>query len=84
MKAYRETLDWMYTNPDAIADYAAFVGVAAPIAQKTRDEFFPKTMLDPDRISGLDVIMSDGVKFKFLAAPLTPAQISQVVQIPAR
>ena len=80
MQAYRETVDWMY-GPDAIAVYAPFAGLPEAIARSTRDEFFPRAMLDPDRITGLDAVMADGVKFKFLPAPLTPAQLSQVIQL---
>jgi NitT/TauT family transport system substrate-binding protein len=81
MQAYRETLDWMYASPDAIRYYAEFAGVPEAIARDTRDKFFPKTMLMPGTISGLDEVMADGVKFKFLSAPLTAAQLSQVIQI---
>lgn len=82
MEAYRETLAWMYSNPDAITRYAAFAGITPEVAQLTRDQYFPKAALNPDRISGLDAVMDDGVRFKFLAAPLTPQQLSQVILIP--
>jgi ABC-type nitrate/sulfonate/bicarbonate transport system substrate-binding protein len=80
--AYRETIDWMYAGDAAIAPYAAFAGVSPAIARRTRDEFFPKAMLWPDKISGLDALMQDGVKFKYLAAPLTAAQLGEAIQIP--
>ena len=81
MQAYRETLDWMYGNPDAIRVYAEFAGVPESVAISTRDQFFPRASVDPDRISGLDAVMADGVKFKFLQAPLTPQQLKEVVQL---
>jgi NitT/TauT family transport system substrate-binding protein len=81
MQAYRETLDYMYGSPDAIRAYAAFAGVSSEIAQQTRDQYFPKAALDPGVISGLDAMMADGVKFKFLPMPLSPAQLKQVVAI---
>lgn len=79
MKAYRETIDAMYADDAMLARYAAFAGIAEPIARATRDEFFPKSAVDPDRVDGLDSIMADGVRFKFMAAPLTPEQLKQVV-----
>ena len=82
MQAYRETLTWMYTSPDSIHVYAEYAGVPDAIASSTRDEFFPKSMLDPDHLSGLDAVMADGVKFKFLPAILTPEQLAQATQIP--
>lgn len=79
MKAYRETIDAMYSDDAMLKRYAAFAGIAEPIARATRDEFFPKAAVDPDRIAGLDAIMADGVRFKFMAAPLSPEQLKQVV-----
>ena len=81
MQAYRESLDWMYSSPDAIPTFAKFAGVSEDVAKRTRDQFFPKAALDPNRISGLDSLMADGVAFKFLPAPLTPAQLSQLIQV---
>ena len=81
LAAYRETLDWMYSSPDAIPAYAKLAGVPENIARRTRDEFFPKDALDPARFTGLAALMADGVAFKFLSAPLSPAQIDQIVRI---
>ena len=55
MKAYRETIDWMYSNdPAALKTYADFVGIPVAMAKRTRDDFFPKAAVDPDKIVGLD------------------------------
>ncbi len=81
MAAYRETLDWMYSSPDAIATFVAFSGVSPAVAMQMRDQFFPKATLNPDQINGLDSLMKDGVTFKFLAAPLSEAQLKDVIQI---
>jgi NitT/TauT family transport system substrate-binding protein len=84
MQAYRETLDWMYASPDALRLYAEFAGTSDANAKRIRDEFFAKEMLDPDRISGVEALMADGVKFKFIAAPLTADQLARAIQIPPR
>lgn len=81
MQAYRETVDWMYSSPDAIKIYAEFAGVTPEVANLTRERFFPKSSLDPDRIVGLESVMEDGVKLKFLAAPLTSQQMETAVQL---
>ena len=81
MRAYRETLDWMYSNPNALRIYAEFAGVPESVARSTRDQFFPRAAVEPDKISGLESIMVDGVTFKFLSAPLTPQQLKDVVQL---
>src|SRR5437667_6871203 len=85
MKAYRETIDWMYSNdPVALKTYADFVGIPVAMAKRTRDDFFPKSSVDPDKIVGLDVIIQDAVALKYTAAPLTKEQLAELIQIPPR
>ncbi|HZQ60469.1 MAG TPA: ABC transporter substrate-binding protein [Casimicrobiaceae bacterium] len=74
LQAYRETLDWMYSDPAAIAAYAKWVNVPESLAKEVRDRFYPKENLRLDRLSGLDEAMTDAVALKFLPAPLTKAQ----------
>jgi ABC-type nitrate/sulfonate/bicarbonate transport system substrate-binding protein len=74
LRAYRETLDWMYADPAALKAYAEWVGISETLAKEVRDQFYPKENLRLDRLSGLDEAMADAVNLKFLAAPLTKAQ----------
>ena len=82
MKAYRETIDWMYAGDEALKVYSEFAGVPLEDARRIRAEFDPKEMMIPDRVSGLSDLVPDAVKFKFIAQPLTPAQLEELVQIP--
>jgi NitT/TauT family transport system substrate-binding protein len=84
MKAYRETVDWMYADPNALKTYAEFAGVSEATAQRTRDDFFAKEAVNPDRVIGLDVIVKDAVELKFTAAQLTREQLAELIQIPPR
>lgn len=85
MDAYRETIDYMYgSDPKVIKDYAEFVGVSETVAKRVRDEFFPKSLVNPDEIKGLDVIVPDAVTFKYTAQPLTADQLKELIQIPSR
>src|SRR5215470_10920309 len=71
MDAYRETIEYMYgNNPQVIKDYAAFVGVSEPLAKKVRDDFFPRALVWPDEIKGLDSLMEEAVTLKFIPGPL--------------
>jgi len=82
MTAYRETIDYMYgDNPQVIKDYAAFVGIPEPLARRVRDEFFPKSLIWPDEIKGLDSLMAEAVSLKFIPAPLTKEQLGELIQI---
>jgi len=85
MKAYRETIDWLYSSdPAALKTYADFVGIPVAMAKRTRDDFFPKASIDPDKITGLDTIVKDAVELKFTSAPLNKDQLAELVQIPPR
>ena len=59
-----------------------FAGVSIEIARRIRSDFDPKEMVDPDRIEGLDDLIEESIRFKYIAAPLTQAQIKELIQIP--
>jgi NitT/TauT family transport system substrate-binding protein len=82
MQAYRDSIDHAYSgSPQVIADYAAFVGVPESMARRVRDDFFPKSMVNPDEIKGLDTLMKDAVDLKFISAPLTKEQLATLIQL---
>src|SRR5262249_17491865 len=83
LQGFVETLDWLYSDPAAIKAYAAWSGLPETIARRA-PEFLTKENLDPRNISGLDAIVADAVKFKYLPAPLTAAQLAEVIQIPLK
>jgi len=85
LEAYRETIDYMYSdNPQVIKDYAEFTGVPEATARRVRDEFFAKSVVNPDDISGLDALVKEAVNLKFIERPLTAQQLAELIQIPPR
>ncbi len=84
LATYRQSLDWMYSDDAALKSYSEWIGVPEKMARRTRDEFYPKTGMSPDRISGLDALMADAVTFKYLSKPLTPEQLSDFFQKPGQ
>ena len=62
--------------------YAELSGVPLEIAHQVRDKFFPKNLLVPDQVSGLDAQMADAVTFKYLTEPLTKDQLTELIRIP--
>lgn len=84
MRAYRETIDWMYADPGALESYARLADIPVAIARRVRDEFFVKEKLDPDRVSGLAEAMADAIAFKYITAPLTSEQLGELIRIPPR
>jgi NitT/TauT family transport system substrate-binding protein len=83
MKAYRETIDFMYTDA-GLKVYADWLKIPEAKARRTRDDFFPKSSVDPDQITGLDTIVKDAVALKFTANELTKEQLAELIQIPPR
>jgi NitT/TauT family transport system substrate-binding protein len=85
MKAYRESIEYLYSSdPQVIKDYAEFAKVPEPMAKRVRDEFFPKSLVNPDQIHGLDSLMAEAVNLKFIPAPLTKEQAVELIQISPR
>jgi NitT/TauT family transport system substrate-binding protein len=85
MNAYRETIDYMYSdNPQVLKDYAEFVKVPEAMARRVRDDYFPKSLVDPDAIKGIDGLMKEAVNLKFISEPLTQKQLDELIQIPPR
>ena len=82
MQGYRDTLDWMYSDPAAMKVYQEFSSVPQTLMAKIRDEYFPKATLWPDQIRGLDLILADALKNKFIQKPLTPEQAKDLIRIP--
>jgi NitT/TauT family transport system substrate-binding protein len=84
MRAYRESHDFLYDNPEGVRLYAQYAKVSESLATRIRDEFLPKQALQPDRVSGLDAVTQDAITFKVLPAPLSKEQLAELIQIPPR
>jgi NitT/TauT family transport system substrate-binding protein len=67
-----------------LADYTEFARIAPAMAKRVRDDFFPKSLIDPDSIHGLDTLLPEAVNLKFISEPLTKEQIAELIQIPPR
>jgi NitT/TauT family transport system substrate-binding protein len=83
VQGYRDAIDWMYADPAALKMYEAFSNVRHELMAKVRDQYFPKATLWPDEVRGLDLVLSDALKNRFIARPLTPAEVKEMIQIPA-
>jgi NitT/TauT family transport system substrate-binding protein len=84
IQAYREVTDWMYADPKAIEMFAKYAGISHALAQTVRDKFYPKSMLQLDEIKGMPELMQDAIAFKYLAQPLNPQQLGELLQLPSR
>jgi NitT/TauT family transport system substrate-binding protein len=84
MKAYRETVDFMYKTPEGLKIYSEWLKISEAKAKRTRDGFFPPPAIEPDKIVGLDTIVKDAVVLKFTAKELTKEQLADLIKIPPR
>jgi NitT/TauT family transport system substrate-binding protein len=83
VQGYRDTIDWMYSDPAALVAYEDFSHVRHELMETARDQYFPKPTLWPDEIRGLDPVLADSLKNKFIAKPLTASEIAGMIRIPA-
>jgi NitT/TauT family transport system substrate-binding protein len=49
MRAYRDTLDWIYSTPEGFKAYAAFSALSESTAKRALQEFLPRASVNPDR-----------------------------------
>jgi len=81
MQAYRETIEYMYSdNPQVMKDYAEFAGITPELAKRVRDEFFPRAILQMTEIKGLDQLLQDAIELKYTDRLLTKEQVAELIQ----
>jgi NitT/TauT family transport system substrate-binding protein len=84
VRAYREALDWMFTDPRAIKMYSAAHNIPEHLVKQTAEQFQTRKGMQFDTVAGVDAIMAEGVRMKFLDAPLSEEQLGELIQIPPR
>ncbi|TMI99925.1 MAG: ABC transporter substrate-binding protein [Alphaproteobacteria bacterium] len=82
--AYREAIDWMYSDPRAIEAFAKYASIPPATAQTVRDQFYPRAMLQLDEVKGMPELIQDAIAFKYVPAVLTQAQLDELLQLPKR
>jgi NitT/TauT family transport system substrate-binding protein len=82
IRAYGETIEWMYADDGAIAAFARYAAISPAMARRVRDDFYPQAMLQLDRVMGLAELIEDALAFKYMGQPLTPTQTVELLQTP--
>jgi NitT/TauT family transport system substrate-binding protein len=75
IRAISRAIDWAYQGNAAIDAYAAYAKVPRALAQRTRDEFYPKESLQLAEVKGLDLTLKQAVEFKYIPAPMSVAKV---------
>jgi NitT/TauT family transport system substrate-binding protein len=78
-RAYKETIEWMYSDPAALKHYGEFSGMPEAVVRRVR-ELVPKGSLATDTVVGIDQIMAESLQNKFLTAPHTKEQVADLVR----
>ena len=82
-RAYKETVEWMYADPKALVEFADFSGLPASVVSKVR-ELIPKATMDPDRLEGIEQIITEAQIAKVISSPLTVDQVRVMIDIPLK
>jgi NitT/TauT family transport system substrate-binding protein len=81
IRAISRAIDWAYSDPGAIDNYAEIAKVPRALAQRTRDEFYPKESLQLAEVKGLDVTLRQAQEFKYITAPMSVADAQGLLDI---
>jgi NitT/TauT family transport system substrate-binding protein len=81
LKAYAETVEYLYSDPKALEIYAEIGKTTPAIAKRVRDEFVPKSYLLPRRRDGIAAGMKEAIEYKYIPKELTNDQMNELVQI---
>lgn len=81
MKAYADTVDWMYRNPDAaIAFFAKFNQVSPDVAKQSAT-FYSKHSLALAPVAGLQLSIDQALEYKSLDKPMTLKEAQGAIDI---
>jgi len=82
MQAYRESVDWMYSDPKAFEMYAAKIKKPVALVTESAAKFQPKETLQTEKMVDLEGALRDAVRLKFLEKPLSKDQLAELIQTP--
>jgi NitT/TauT family transport system substrate-binding protein len=77
VRALKRAIDWAYSGGAAIDAYAALAKVPRALAERTREEFYPKESLQLAEVKGLELTLKQALEFKYITAPLSVAEVQQ-------
>jgi NitT/TauT family transport system substrate-binding protein len=77
IRALSQAIDWAYAGPAAVDAYAEIAKVPRELAQRTRDEFYPKEALQLAEVKGLELTLKQALEFKYITAPLAVADVQR-------
>jgi len=81
MRVIHKSIDWGYSNPQAIEIFARNMKVTPDIAKQAVDGYYPKSAMQLGEIRDLDRSLQDALEYKFIPAAKTPKDIAGLIDI---
>lgn len=81
MEVYAKSIDWAYSNPQAIEIFARNMKVPVAVAKQAVDEFYPKSAMQMGEIRDLDRTLKDALDAKFIPSPKTAKDVEGMIDI---
>lgn len=81
MRVIDKSIDWAYSNPQAIEIFARNMKVTPAIAKKAVDDFYPKSAMQLGEIRDLERSLKDALDYKFMPAAKTPKDMAGLFDI---
>lgn len=80
-RAYRASLDWAYTDPQALDWFAEGLAIDRDRAARTRDAYYRRADMQPDLVKGLETTLRQAIDLKRLPPATTLAQARAVIDL---
>jgi NitT/TauT family transport system substrate-binding protein len=81
MQVIHKSIDWAYSNPQAIEIFARNMRVAPAIAKQAVDGYYPKSSMQIGEIRDLERSLKDALDYKFISSPKTPQDVAGLFDI---
>ena len=81
MEVYAKSIDWAYSNPQAIEIFAKNMKVPVAVAKQGVDEFYPKAAMQMGEIRDLERTLKDALEAKFIPSAKTPKDVEGMIDI---
>ena len=83
MDAYREAVDWMYSDPKAVEMYSKKLNQPIALLKELMDKFHPKATMQTDKFADLDGAIADAVRVEISRQAADPGAGDRAVAGPA-
>ena len=81
MEVYAKSIDWAYSNPQAIEIFAKNMKVPVAVAKQGVDEVYPKAAMQMGEIRDLERTLKDALEAKFIPSAKTPKDVEGMIDI---